>query len=324
MRSWRRAAGRTEKFVKRFSKHGIYILLSLLISHVFLSYFIPVRELIYVIQSPPSENFTAFVFILIFTAIIYGDFAFFREQLCLIICPYGRLQSALYDRDTVQVGYDRVRGEPRGHYKDGESGSCIDCHRCVAVCPTGIDIRNGTQMECIGCSNCIDACDEVMARVGEEPGLIRYDSERVFVEGQEKRRFLRPRLFGYLGVVVVLFGLFTFMAGQRMPFDARPVRLEGPAYLLSGETILNRYRVHLVNKLGGAHDFELVPMNEALGITYEISEPKVTLQELESKNVIVVAKIDKSKFKTGLFLEIEVRGGGEKVLAKAPLAGPGQ
>ncbi|PIE23168.1 MAG: cytochrome c oxidase accessory protein CcoG [Planctomycetota bacterium] len=313
-----------EKIFKRVSKHGIYLVLALLISHVFLSFFIPVRELIQVIQSPPSENLTAFVFILIFTGLIYGDFAFFREQLCLILCPYGRLQSALYDPDTVQVGYDRFRGEPRGHYKDERGGSCIDCFRCVMVCPTGIDIRNGTQMECVGCSNCIDACDEVMAKVGEAPGLIRYDSERAFLEGKEKRRFLRPRLFAYLAAVVVLFGLFILIAGKRTPFDARLVRLQGAPFLISGETVLNRYRVHLVNKLGGTHDFELLPKNEKLGFNYWFSEPKLKMEELESKNVIVVAKIARSKVKSGLTIEIEVKAGGKTVVAKAPFVGPDQ
>jgi cytochrome c oxidase accessory protein FixG len=296
--------------------------MSLVISHIFLSYFIPARELIQVVQGSPAEHMTAFTFILIFTAIIYFDFAFFREQLCLIICPYGRLQSALYDRDTVQVGYDRVRGEPRGHYKDEQHGSCIDCYRCVAVCPTGIDIRNGTQMECIGCSNCIDACDEVMARVGEEPGLIRYDSERAFNEGKETRRFLRPRLFAYLGAVILLFGLFTFMAGQREPFDARPVRLEGPAYILAGDQILNRYRIHLVNKLGGTQTFTLTPINASDSLIYELGETEVTLTELEGTNVAVVVKIPREAYKPGMQLQIDVRSGETVVRATAPLSGP--
>lgn len=309
-----------EKLLKRGSKHAIFVLLSLVISHVFLSYFIPARELIHVIGSDPSQHWTAFVFILLFTAILYFDFAFFREQLCLIICPYGRLQSALYDRDTMQVGYDKLRGEPRGHYSQEGTGSCIDCFRCVAVCPTGIDIRNGTQMECIGCANCIDACDEVMARIGEEPGLIRYDSERSFLEGL--RRFWRPRLIAYGGAVLLLFVLFFFMSRQRTPFDAKPIRLEGPAYLLVGEDVMNRFRIHLVNKLDGAHTFVLVPLNESETMRYELSQREITLQQLEGDNIGVVVRVPRSVYREGMFLEVEVRGGGETVLARAPLSGP--
>ena len=175
-----------QKILRRGGKWAVYLAISLVLSHTFLSYFMGADEVLRAITSPPSVHPTAFTFIVAFTVIIYGNFTWFREQLCIVICPYGRLQGVLYDRDTINVTYDHVRGEPRGRYNDSDRGDCIDCQRCVAVCPTGIDIRNGTQLECIGCANCIDACDEVMVKTGQPVGLIRYDSQNG-VENGERR-----------------------------------------------------------------------------------------------------------------------------------------
>ncbi len=159
---------------------------------------------------------------MVWTVVLYFDYAWFREQTCLIICPYGRLQSTLIDPETIIIGYDEQRGEPRGQLNKPGNGDCIDCYRCVNVCPTGIDIRNGLQMECIGCANCIDACDEIMDKVGQPKGLIRYDSERGFAGGA--RHVLRARLWIYLAAFVLGIGFFAWRASERTFFQANVLR----------------------------------------------------------------------------------------------------
>ena len=165
-----------DKVWRKLLKHGVYIVLALLLSHVFISYFVSLPSLVEMVQRSPAEHPTAFTWVIVMSAILYFNFSWFREQLCLIICPYGRLQSAMTDQDTMVIGYDFNRGEPRGKASDPSNGDCVDCKRCVVVCPTGIDIRNGLQMECVGCAACVDACDEIMTKVGRPEGLVRYDS----------------------------------------------------------------------------------------------------------------------------------------------------
>lgn len=155
------------KFFKRVIKHGLYLLCAALIAHLFLSYFVSLPRLYEFMQERPSEHLRSFAVVAALTGALYFCFAWFREQFCIILCPYGRIQSALTDDDTIVIGYDEKRGEPRGKGKEGV-GDCIDCRRCVQVCPTGIDIRNGLQLECIGCAACIDACDDIMEKVDKQ------------------------------------------------------------------------------------------------------------------------------------------------------------
>jgi len=234
------------KIIRRGSKHILFILFSALVAHIFLSYFISVDVLFAWIEEGPLAHPRTFVFVLAATAVLYFNFSWFREQLCLIICPYGRLQSALIDDDTVVVGYDEVRGEPRGRPGVEGIGDCIACNRCVQVCPTGIDIRQGLQMECIGCSNCIDACDEVMTKVNRPQGLIRYDSLRVLQGGV--RRFLRPRLFLYF--VLLLFGMSAMAISwtQLSPVNLSVTRMAGSPYFLTEDNIRNQLLVRITNK----------------------------------------------------------------------------
>jgi cytochrome c oxidase accessory protein FixG len=164
----RRRAG-SRRALRTAGKHAVYLAVSALVAHVFLSYFVSLPALFAMMATSPAEHPAAFAWAFALTAVMYGNFAWFREQTCLIVCPYGRLQSALTDADTLIIGYDVRRGEPRGKLKQAPGGDCIDCNRCVAVCPTGIDIRNGLQIECIGCAACVDACDQIMARVGRAP-----------------------------------------------------------------------------------------------------------------------------------------------------------
>lgn len=166
------------KVFKKILKWFLFLLVSLVITHSFLAYFVGTDELLVMIRRPPLENITSFLVMAASTAVILFDFGWFREQFCVIVCPYGRFQSVLMDDDSWAVMYDEKRGEPRrGRVPEGKSeGDCVNCYRCVQVCPTGIDIRRGLQLECIACTACIDACDEVMDRLGKEQGLIRYDT----------------------------------------------------------------------------------------------------------------------------------------------------
>lgn len=161
------------KIWRRVLKHGIFVFVAALLAHVFLSYFVSLERLYDFVQGNPFDHFAAFGTVTFLTGAFYFCFAYFREQFCIMVCPYGRLQSALTDDDTVIIGYDESRGEPRGKANHPEAADCIDCRRCVNVCPTGIDIRNGLQLECIGCAACIDACDDIMRKLNRPTGLVR-------------------------------------------------------------------------------------------------------------------------------------------------------
>jgi cytochrome c oxidase accessory protein FixG len=231
--------------------HALWLGASVLIAHAVVSFFVAPRALLDLVSRGPGAAPATFVWAAAFTAAIYLNFAWFREQTCLIVCPYGRLQSALVDKDSMTVGYDARRGEPRARPAEREgrtepAGDCVDCQRCVLVCPTAIDIRNGPQYDCIGCTACIDACDEVMDKLGRPRGLVRYDSLRGLAG--EPRRILRPRLAFYLaiGAVLLVVGARSFRA--RSDFSANVLRAAGPPYVLEGDTVRNTFDLHLVNK----------------------------------------------------------------------------
>lgn len=235
-----------EKIAKRATKYGIYFFIAAIIAHLFLAYFISIPELYQWMTSNPHEHWGAFVFMAVATGIIYLNFTWFREQLCLVICPYGRLQSALIDDDSLIIGYDENRGEPRGPAKKEGVGDCIDCVRCVQVCPTGIDIRQGLQMECIGCANCIDACDIIMAKLNRPKGLIRYDSQAGLVG--KKRRFIRPRIFIYAVLMIAGATAFTFSAMQLRSANMNVVRMTGRPFFITDTVVRNQYMVRVINK----------------------------------------------------------------------------
>jgi cytochrome c oxidase accessory protein FixG len=198
-------------------------------------------------QESPLEHKLAFGVVAFLTIVLWFCFAWFREQFCVIMCPYGRIQSALSDDDTVVIGYDEVRGEPRGHVQDPDAGDCIDCRRCVQVCPTGIDIRNGLQLECIGCTACIDACDEIMDKVGRPRGLVRYDSMNALAG--RARRFLRPRIFAYCALGLVGLAVLGVIASKRAkPYTTTLSRMEGASFFSDDSMVRNIYQLRLLNK----------------------------------------------------------------------------
>lgn len=242
-----------EKIRKRASKHIIFFAISFLIANFFLAYIIGMDELLKIIVEPLSEHVGGFTAIILFTGAFFFVYSWFREQVCLVVCPYGRLQGVLLDKSSIVVAYDYVRGEPRGHQKKGDEnshlGDCIDCHACVRVCPTGIDIRNGTQLECVNCTACIDACDEIMEKVDKPKGLIRYDSENGISLGQKLS--FTPRMIGYSIVLTALIVGLGFGVGSRS--RAEITILRAPALLfqpVGNDSISNLFNFKIVNKAG--------------------------------------------------------------------------
>jgi cytochrome c oxidase accessory protein FixG len=248
------------KVGKKALKHGVFLVFAALVSNTFLAYFVGTDRLQHWVTGPPAEHWTAFLIMAFTLGVFYFDFAWFREQFCVLVCPYARFQAVLTDAHTVQVGYDGVRGEPRGRLGTTR-GDCIDCHKCVVVCPTGIDIRDGFQLECIGCARCIDACDSIMTRIGKPTGLIRYDSLSRL--GGAATRILRPRVIVYslllAGVIAALFiGL-----GVRPLVDLTVVRPAGePFTLLPGGLISNHFTVRLINRADQDRAFRLAILGQ--------------------------------------------------------------
>ncbi|NOR27319.1 MAG: cytochrome c oxidase accessory protein CcoG [Lutibacter sp.] len=245
----------TEKIRKRLLKWFSFFLISFIISNVFLAYIIGSDEVLGYIIEGPVNHIGTLVKLLVFTAVFYFVFAWFREQVCIIVCPYGRLQGALLDNKSINVAYDFVRGENESGRKklrkdenreDLGHGDCIDCKQCVQVCPTGIDIRNGTQLECINCTACIDACDDIMDKSGFDKGLIRYASEDD-IEKKEKFKF-NARLIAYSAILTILVVALVTLLFLRNDVEATVLRLPGQTFQTSGAAIKNIYTVKLINK----------------------------------------------------------------------------
>ncbi len=245
----------TPKVIKRVGKQLAFIVVSLVISHLFLAYYVSVPELWAMMRQSPWEHWSAFLFVFIFSGIIYFNFAWFREQLCIVICPYGRLQSALTDDNTMVIGYDTQRGEPRGKPCKEGVGDCIDCNRCVQVCPTGIDIRQGLQLECIGCAACIDACDTVMEKLKRPTGLVRYDS-LVGLEGG-KTKWVRPRTILYTLLLGLGAAVATYAFSTVRPASFMVTRMTGAPYIVSDTAVRNQFLVRVINKSEEPQTFRL-------------------------------------------------------------------
>ena len=243
------------KALRRAAKHGTYLLISLGVAHVFLSYFVSLRQLYGWMQGPPSQHLLAFGVVMFLTAGLYFSFAWFREQFCIILCPYGRLQSALTDDHTVVIGYDRKRGEPRGRVGAAGAGDCINCMRCVQVCPTGIDIRNGLQLECIGCAACVDACDAIMAKVDRAPGLVRYASFQG-LDGKPTR-YVRPRTVVYTAFLLVGVAVFGAALLSLKPLRVLAKRIPGQPFFVTEGAVRNQFTLRIVNKRHTAASFHV-------------------------------------------------------------------
>ena len=239
-----------DKIRKKGLKLSIFLLISILIGNLVMAYLVGVDELKELITHPPAENWAKFVGVMAFSGIFFFVFSYFREQACIAICPYGRLQGVMLGKDSVVVAYDDVRGEPRKRLKKNETrsaGDCIDCKLCVQVCPTGIDIRNGTQMECVNCTACIDACDEVMDKVGYDRGLIRYASYNNIIQGSNFK--LSPRIMAYSMVLVGLLSILGFSLASRSNVETTILRTKGMMFRMTEEgNISNLYNYQIINK----------------------------------------------------------------------------
>ncbi|MEN8789443.1 MAG: cytochrome c oxidase accessory protein CcoG [Flavobacteriaceae bacterium] len=244
------------KIRKRVLKLIVFFIISFLISNIFLAYLIGTDRLIMYVTDGPAAHLSTFVSLLIFTAVFYFVFGWFREQVCIIACPYGRMQGVLLDNKSIVVAYDHKRGEGangRKKFRKNEDrealghGDCIDCFQCVHVCPTGIDIRNGTQLECVNCTACIDECDDIMEKIDRPKGLIRYASEDNI---NKKSKFtFTPRLKGYTAVLTILTGVLVGMLFLRNDIEANILRLPGQLYeRKEGNMISNVYTYKLINK----------------------------------------------------------------------------
>lgn len=237
-----------EKILKKTFKIVLYAGLSWLLVSTALAYFIGRERLLAMMIQPPGLHFSLFSLTVVWTILLVFQFGWFREQFCTVLCPYARLQSVLLDSDSLTIGYDRSRGEPRGKKRVSEAGDCIDCGLCVRVCPTGIDIRNGLQLECIQCASCIDACDSVMRKVGRSTGLIRYATERTLSGG--KLKLLRPRVLIYAAIVSTYLGAFGLLLLTRNLTEFQIIRAtrELPFSLAESGLVTNHFHIHLTNK----------------------------------------------------------------------------
>ena len=279
-----------EKIKKRVFKWFILLIISFLIANVFLAYLISGDKLLNYIIEGPLKNLSTLIPLLIFTAVFYFVFAWFREQVCIIACPYGRLQGVLLDTKSIVVAYDHKRGENengRKSFRKNEDrvalghGDCIDCFQCVHVCPTGIDIRNGTQLECVNCTACIDECDTIMEKINLPKGLIRYASEEN-IENKTKFK-LTARLKGYIAVLLILTGVLLGMLALRNDVEANILRLPGQLYEQKGENIIsNVYTYKLVNKTS----------NDIENISFQIRNVDGKIKLVSNSNNLVLKAQD--------------------------------
>jgi len=324
----RAASWGPKKIFKRLTKHGIFYAISFLIGNIFLAYIIGSDELIDIITDPPSEHVTGLTAMILFSFVFYWVFSWFREQVCTIVCPYGRLQGVLIDQNSIVVAYDYQRGEPRAPMARGEqtrtAGDCVECGQCVTVCPTGIDIRNGTQLECVNCTACIDACNRTMRRVGLPEGLIRYSSENAIAQG-ERFKFT-GRIGIYSGLLFGLLILLGVLMLNRTSIDTTILRTPGMTYQQTDEDIVrNLYSVKVVNKTTDPRPVDFRLASPAAGsISMVAGAIVVPPDSLRETALFVDIPVDKL-FTTSTLISIEVVSDGEVIeTIRTSFSGPPQ
>ncbi|WP_114781576.1 cytochrome c oxidase accessory protein CcoG [Botryobacter ruber] len=297
----------TEKILKKGAKTAIFLMISFLIANTFLAYIIGIDALKEVVTDNPANHLVGLGALVAFTGVFYWVFAYFREQVCTIVCPYGRLQGVMLDKKSLTVAYDYGRGEPRGKLRKGQErtiGDCIDCNQCVQVCPTGIDIRNGAQqLECINCTACIDACNDIMRMIDKPEGLIRYDSEEAIADGKQWKLFT-PRVMGYTGVLALLLAASSTLLLLRDDAEATILRTPGQLYQKTEQgTIKNLYNISVINKT-----------NEEMPLTLKLLSGEGSVQVVGSELVLPAQGITEGVFFTeipkdqlkGMNSEIEI------------------
>ena len=297
-----KGAWNANKIFRKVLKHSVFIFISILITNIFLMWFTGAERLLELIRSPISEHTTGFTAMLIVSAIFYWIYAYFREQICTMICPYGRMQGVLLDSKSIIVAYDYKRGEPRGAKNEGD---CIACQQCVSVCPTGIDIKDGTQLECINCTACIDECNMVMKKINKPTGLIRFDS----IEGIEKghKTIWNARNKAYSVILALLFSFFIFTLLTRPSVETTILRTPGTLYQEQGNNkISNIYNIKIVNKSHEEKILTLKLISHKGEIKMAGKEIRLKDQDLyESAFVLILGKSelagDNTRIKFGIF-----------------------
>ncbi|MFQ6609250.1 MAG: cytochrome c oxidase accessory protein CcoG [Fidelibacterota bacterium] len=300
-----------EKLIKKSTKHSIFFSISFLIGNLFLSYIIGTDELFLIITASPADHIAGFFAMIIFSLLFYFVFSTFREQACTVVCPYGRFQGVLLDQSSIAVYYDFSRGEPRlkgGRKKNPEAGHCIDCSQCVLVCPTGIDIRNGTQLECINCTACMDACDSVMDKIKLPRGLIRYASYNELVNGVKKS--ITPRSAGYTAILLAILSLVTVLLVSRSPIEATILRTPGVMYqILENGDIKNLYNIKIMNKSYQEMEIQLKSNNSSVEI--ELLNPLTVLPDTMAETVFFLTIPETAIHQRKNYVHISVYGNGE-------------
>lgn len=313
---------------RKLARFAVFFVVSMFLAHTFLAYFVGVESLAHWVTSSPLKHPVAFVVMAATTGLMMFDFGFFREQTCIIACPYGRFQSVMLDRQSLIVTYDNNRGEPRGKKRkpdqDGQTsgGDCVDCHLCVDTCPTGIDIREGLQMECIGCAQCIDACSPVMAKLGREPGLIRYSTQAA-MEGA-KPKLLRPRVILYPAVMLVVLTLFGVLLATKKPADVVLLRnLGSPFIQMDDGNVANSMRIKITNRTDRAVSYHIDPVDERI-LRIELAENPLPIGPGESRTEGVLIVTERSAFGAGILnVNLKVGDGlGYEELIACRLLGP--
>lgn len=304
-----------EKIARKGAKYAAYFAVSFAIANAMLAWIIGTDALFRIIGEPVSMHLTGFTAMLAFTGVFYWIFIWFREQACILVCPYGRLQGVMLDPDSIVIAYDRRRGEPRGHIRrnaERTTGDCIDCRLCVDVCPTGIDIRNGTQLECVNCTACIDACNRVMEKTGRPRGLIRYASASGIEKGTGFR--LTARAIGYSIVLALLLGVTAFLVASRNEVDVTLLRTPGMFYQEQPDGRLsNLYDLKLRNKTFEPLEVTLVLEAPQAGtVTVLGAKPVVPANDIaEAKLFVILRRADLHAMNTPV--EIGLYAAGKRI-----------
>lgn len=299
------------KALKRILKHGIYLAISFVTILTFMTYIIGTGQVGQILKGWPLEGFGMLMGVFAFTGAHYFVFAWFREQVCSMVCPYGRLQGVMLDVNTILVAYDFRRGEPRGKGEGGIKGDCINCFNCVDVCPAGIDIRNGTQLECINCTACIDACNAVMKKVKKPEGLIRFASEKSISEGQKIR--FNARVIAYSAVLIALLMLITYLFTVRGDVETTINRSPGTMFQEYGpEHYSNLYNLQMVNKTNAKVSIELKLLSPEGEIMLMGDPLKADKGEVTERNLLIVLK-KKNLKSSNSHLEIGVFENGKMI-----------
>ena len=291
-----------EKVLKKTAKHAIFVVISVAMTNIFLMWFIGSDAWIKLITEPINRHLSGFMIMLFISAVFYWIYSFFREQICTMVCPYGRMQGVLLDSKSIVVTYDYKRGEPRG---PKNTGDCIDCHQCISVCPTAIDIRNGTQLECINCTACIDQCNKIMKITGKPKGLIRFDSEKGISEGHTTVWNARNK--AYSVVLLLLFSFFIYTLFSRPAVETTIFRTPGLLYQENADsTISNVYNIKIVNKTHSEMTLEIKLLSQEGKIQMAGHEIKIEDQDrFESTFILFIpkekVKSDKTEVEFGIF-----------------------